>query len=328
MNHETDIDLSKSKRKVWKMSFIVFTILLILCVNITGLIIGSIIYEEASMLPAYSHPRTNQRLLQALKYGDNDLKKETVTIESRYGYPLSATFIPNPEPATKTLVFLHGFMENRTMGLNYLDLYLQSGFNLLLIDLRAHGESGGDSVTWGNLEKYDLDQWITWVNQRIPNGTIGVHGISMGAATALMHAELNENNKRVAFYVADSAYSDFETLLELQVNRFLYSTNLEIPKILLQYANIVSYFHSRSTFQQASPLKAVRNVTTPILYLHGEGDQLVPAAMSVELQKATKGPSEVFLFANSTHGSAIFDYQKLYKKLVRNFIQSVEAQSY
>lgn len=326
MHNETDIDLSKSKRKVWKMSFIVFTLLLILCVNITGLIIGSIIYEEASILPAYSHPRTNQRLLQALKYGDNDLKKETVTIESRYGYPLSATFIPNPEPATKTVVFLHGFMENRTMGLNYLDLYMQSGFNLLLIDLRAHGESGGDSVTWGNLEKYDLDQWITWVNQRIPNGTIGVHGISMGAATALMHAELNENNKRVAFYVADSAYSDFETLLELQVNRFLYSTNLEIPKILLQYANIVSYFHSRSTFQQASPRKAVRNVTTPILYLHGEADQLVPASMSLELQKATKGPSEVFLFANSTHGSAIFDNQKLYKKLVRNFIQSVEAQ--
>lgn len=327
MHNETDIDLSKSKRKVWKMSFIVFTLLLILCVNITGLILGSIIYEEASILPAYSHPRTNQRLLQALKYGDNDLKKETVTIESRYGYPLSATFIPNPEPATKTVVFLHGFMENRTIGLNYLDLYMQSGFNLLLIDLRAHGESGGDSVTWGNLEKYDLDQWITWVNQRIPNGTIGVHGISMGAATALMHAELNENNKRVAFYVADSAYSDFETLLELQVNRFLYSTNLEIPKILLQYANVVSYFHSRSTFQQASPLKAVRNVTTPILYIHGEADQLVPAAMSLELQKATKGPSEVFLFANSTHGSAIFDNQKLYKKLVRNFIQSVDAQN-
>lgn len=327
MPYKIDKDLSKSKRKIWAMSLVVLTLTLIVFINAIGLIIGSIIYEEASILPAYSHPLATQRLQQSLKYNGRELPKENIVIESLYGYPLSGTFIPNPEPTTKTIVFLHGFMENRTVGLNYLNLYMQSGFNLLLIDSRDHGESGGDSVTWGNLEKYDLDQWISWVNQRIPNGTIGVHGISMGAATALMHAELNESNKRVAFYVADSAYSDFETLLELQTNRFMNSTNPEIPKILLQYANIVSYFHSRSTFQQASPLRAVRHVTTPILYIHGDADELVPASMSLELQKATKGPSEVFLFAKSTHGSAIFDNQKLYKKIVQNFIQSVEAQS-
>jgi fermentation-respiration switch protein FrsA (DUF1100 family) len=217
-------------------------------------------------------------------------------------------------------------MENRTVGLNYMSIYMQAGFNLLLIDSRDHGESGGDSVTWGNLEKYDLDQWISWVQQHFPNGTIGVHGISMGAATALLHAELNESNKRVAFYIADSAYSDFETLMELQINRYLDSNNSEIAKILLQYANVISYFHSRSTFQQASPLRAVQHVTTPILYIHGDADELVPAYMSLELQEATKGPSEVFIFANSTHGSAIFDDQKNYRAIVQNFIQAVEAQ--
>ena len=257
MHKFTDIDLKKSKRKTWWMSLAVMILTLFLSINAIGLIIGSIIYEEASLLPAYSHPLATQRLQQSLKYKGREMYKENIVIESLDGYPLSGTFIPNPAPTNKTIVFVHGFMENRTAGLNYLSLYMQSGFNLLLIDSRDHGESGGDSVTWGNLEKYDLDQWISWVQQRVPNGTIGVHGISMGAATALMHAELNESNKRVAFYIADSAYSDFETLMELQINRYLNSTHMEIAKILLQYANVVSYFHSRSTFQQASPLRAV-----------------------------------------------------------------------
>ena len=326
MHKYTDKDLAKSKRKAWGMSLAVLVVTLILSINAIGLIIGSIIYEETSLLPAYSHPLATQRLQQSLKYKGREMYKENIVIESLDGYPLSGTFIPNPEPTNKTIVFVHGFMENRTVGLNYLSLYMQSGFNLLLIDSRDHGESGGDSVTWGNLEKYDLDQWISWVLQRVPNGTIGVHGISMGAATALLHAELNESNKRVAFYIADSAYSDFETLMELQINRYMHSTHLEIAKFLLQYANVVSYFHSRSTFQQASPLRAVQQVTTPILYIHGDADELVPAYMSLELQEATKGPSEIFIFTNSTHGSAIFDNQKSYKEIVQNFIQAVEAQ--
>ena len=326
MHKYTDKDLAKSKRKAWGMSLAVLVVTLILSINAIGLIIGSIIYEEASLLPAYSHPLATQRLQQSLKYKGREMYKENIVIKSLDGYPLSGTFIPNPAPTNKTIVFVHGFMENRTAGLNYLSLYMQSGFNLLLIDSRDHGESGGNSVTWGNLEKYDLDQWISWVQQRVPNSTIGVHGISMGAATALLHAELNESNKRVAFYIADSAYSDFETLMELQINRYLNSTHMEIAKVLLQYANVVSYFHSRSTFQQASPLRAVQQVTTPILYIHGDADELVPAYMSLELQEATKGPSEIFIFANSTHGSAIFDNQKSYKEIVQNFIQAVEAQ--
>ena len=327
MHNFKDHELSSSKRRIWAKTFIVLTVTFILLINIIGLIIGSIIYEEASLLPSYS-PRQPavQQLQQTIKYNGRELAKENIVINSPYGYSLSGTFIPNPAASTKTVVFLHGFMENRSAGLNYLSIYLQSGFNILLVDSRDHGESGGDSVTWGNLEKYDLDQWISWVNQRIPHGIIGVHGISMGAATALLHAELNESNKRVAFYIADSSYSDFETLLEFQINRFVNSTGLDISRILLQYTNIVSYLHSRSTLQDASPLKAVEHVTTPILYIHGDADELVPAFMSLELQEATKGPSEVFIFTNSTHGSAIFDNHKLYKQIVQNFIKAVDAQ--
>lgn len=311
-----------SKKGLWRRWVLLSIVIVFLGINGAGLYIGNIIYKETSVLHSHLN-ETNGRLKQILETGKQESKWEDITIVSRFGYPLSATYIPNPQTTDKTLIFLHGFSESRAVGLNYLDIYLNYGFNLLLIDLRAHGESGGNSVTWGNYEKYDLDQWVDWVGNRFPQGMIGVHGISMGAATALMHAELNEANKRVAFYIADSPYSDFETLLVLQMERRL---NLpgKVTKLLLPYANIAAYFDARFTFRQASPIRSVRNITTPVLYIHGEADKLVPASMSLELYHATKGPRQIYLFANAGHVTAIFNDRYQYGGIVRKFVQTIE----
>ena len=334
MNSNIDWELQQRKKAYWKTCFLTFMLLFIFCLNLAGLFLGSVIYEETSII--FSQIKTQNRnnsLQQLMNKGTTNYQWENVTVSSPFGYLLSGTFIPNAKPTHKTIIFLHGFTENRTIGLYYLEIYLRAGFNVLLVDSRAHGESGGDSVTWGSLEKYDLEQWVNWLAQRIPNGAIGVHGLSMGAATALLHAELNEKSKRVAFYVADSPYSDFETLLSLYVRQYLSPymetlnyprlANLDITSLLLPYANLVSYFHSRSTFHEASPLQSVRHVTTPILYLHGEADTLIPASMSLELQQATKGPSQLYLFANSKHGTAIFDNHRQYSQVIQHFLQTI-----
>ncbi|CVK19414.1 alpha/beta hydrolase [Sporomusa sphaeroides] len=311
-----------SKKGSWRRWVLLSIAVVFLGINGAGLYIGNIIYKETSVL--HSHLNGNNGTLkQILETGKQESKWEDTTIVSRFGYPLSATYIPNPQTTDKTLIFLHGFSESRAVGLNYLDIYLNYGFNLLLIDLRAHGESGGNSVTWGNYEKYDLDQWVDWVGNR-PQGMIGVHGISMGAATALMHAELNEANKRVAFYIADSPYSDFETLLALQMERRLNLPGKVLTKLLLPYANVVAYFDARFTFRQASPIRSVRNITTPVLYIHGEADKLVPASMSLELYHATKGPRQIYLFANAGHVTAIFNDRYQYGGIVRKFVQTIE----
>ena len=337
MNSNIDWELQQRKKAYWKTSFLTLTLLLIFCLNLAGLFLGSVIYEETSILfaPMKTQNRHNS-LQQLMNKGTASYQWENIHISSPFGYSLSGTFIPNAKSTDKTVIFLHGFTENRTIGLYYLEIYLRAGFNVLLVDSRAHGESGGDSVTWGSLEKYDLDQWVSWLAQRIPNGAIGVHGLSMGAATALLHAELNEENKRVAFYVADSPYSDFETLLSLYVRQYLspytvslapWLAKLDVASLLLPYANLISYFHSRSTFDEASPLQSVRHVTTPILYLHGEADTLIPASMSLELQQATKGPSQLYLFANSKHGAAIFDNHRQYSQVIQHFLKSIDELS-
>lgn len=317
----------RSKKRTWQRWLLAITLVVFLGINGAGLYIGNIIYKETSVLHSHLNAQTNGRLKQILENGKQKRQWEDITIASRFGYLLSATYIPNPQATDKTLIFLHGFTESRATGLNYLDIYLNDGFNLLLVDSRAHGDSGGNSTTWGNYEKYDLDQWVDWIGHRFPGGMIGVHGISMGAATALMHAELNEKNKRVAFYIADSSYSDFETLLALQMEQRLNLPGKMLTKLLLPYANVVAYFDSHFTFCQASPIRSVRNITTPVLYIHGEADKLVPASMSLELYHATKGPRQIYLFANAGHVTAIFNDRYQYGGVIQKFVQSIEQPS-
>ncbi len=317
-------EMQSVKKSSWRYWLLASILLILLCVNGMGLFWGNKIYEEASVLHSQLNDRRLNQLKQQFARGEKEKQWQDIVIESRLGYSLTGTYIPNSRPTEKTLIFLHGFTDSRLAGLNYASIYLNSGFNLLLIDSRAHGESGGDSVTWGVYEKYDLDQWVDWVRQRFPNGQIGIHGVSMGAATALMHAELNEKNKRVAFYIADSSYSDFESLLRLQMQQRLPQVEPIFLDLLLPYANVAAYINARFTFYQASPLQAVRQVTTPILYLHGEADKLIPVSMSLALYQATQGPRQIHIFPHMDHVQAIYHQWWQYDQVVQTFIRSIQ----
>jgi fermentation-respiration switch protein FrsA (DUF1100 family) len=311
-------------KKICLRLFLTGVLVLAICINGAGLYAGNIIYNEMSVRHSRENNHNTGRLQQILEMGKKDRQWTDVAIESRFGYSLKGTYIPNSNPTDKTLIFLHGFTENRLAGLNYRNLYLNAGFNMLLVDSRAHGESGGDSVTWGAYEKHDLDQWVGWVRQRFPAGMIGVHGISMGAATALLHAEQNESDRRVAFYIADSSYSEMEAMLAPHAEKRLHLSG-NIPfHYVWPYANAVAFIKSRFTFYEASPIRAVRKVTTPILFIHGESDKLVPAAMSQELYNATQGPRQIYTFPKADHVSSFYSDRARYRQVVISFLQSIE----
>jgi len=310
----------------WRRLLLIVVLVIGLAVNGAGLYLGNIIYNEMSVRHTRENAHNNARLQQIMEIGKKDRQWTDVTISSRLGYTLKGTYLPNATPTEKTLIFLHGFTENRLVGLNYRNLYLNSGFNLLLVDSRDHGESGGESVTWGVYEKQDLDQWVDWVRQRFPVGMIGVHGVSLGAATALLHSEQNEVNRRVSFYIADSAYSDFGAMLAPHAEARLHLAG-NIPfRYVWPYANAVAYIKSRFTFYEASPIRAVSHATTPILFIHGESDKLVPVMMAQDLYNAAQGPREIYTFPQAGHVSSFYSDRVRYSRVVNGFIQSVESE--
>lgn len=318
-----DDEMQALKRKIWFRIFLVIIAILFVffaILNAAALAIGDIFYKEFCVWNTRLDAKRFETLQLTLEEGIKHKQWENVSIHSRLGYTLQGTYLKNPKPTNNTVVFVHGINGSRLQGLWYAPLYMKAGYNVLLYDSRASGESGGDSVSWGFNEKYDLDQWLDWVEERYPTGQVGVHGVSMGAATALLHAEMNETTHRVKFYVADSSYSDLEELLIQQIDD---NVSLHDPiwvTLLLRYSSIIAKWQAGFRYEDVSPVRAVRNVTTPILYLHGGGDLLVPAYMNEELYIATKGYKEKYVFPGDPHAMAIFNHKAEYQRRVLDFI--------
>ena len=319
-------EMKKLKRKIWLQTVVViFSILFVffIILNSVGIVAGNLFYKEFCVWHTRLDYKRFQSLQTTLDEGIRTKGWKNVTMESRLGYTLQGTYLPNPNPTKNTVVFVHGITGSRLMGLWYAPIYLGAGYNVLIYDSRASGESGGSSVSWGFFEKQDLDQWIDWIEEYHPGGNIGVHGVSMGAATALMHAEMNEATHRVTFYVADSGYSDLETLLTQKIDELAYLHDPLWVKILLGYSSFAANWQSGFHYRDVSPLRSVSNATTPILYFHGAADLLVPSYMEEQLYQATKGYKERYIFYGDAHAMAIFNHKAEYQQRIYAFMNQV-----
>lgn len=236
------------------------------------------------------------------------LKKTNLSIVSeKDGSVLKATLIYAPKASSCTIIFSHGITKSRWFIFvgGRLDSLLNRGYNVLSFDQRAHGESEGDFPTYGFLEKYDLDQWVDTVAAIFPHGKIGVEGVSMGAATAVLHAgEINPTKngaQKVSFYIFDCPYSDLETQFALRLNKDYHLPNMALTTSL----NIINRPINGFDIRDVSPIKAAPKIDVPVLFIHGLADDYVPSYMSTDMYKQVRSNKMLLLIPKKHHAEAV-----------------------
>ncbi|MDY6084773.1 MAG: alpha/beta fold hydrolase [Dialister sp.] len=299
---------------------------LVLLLGATGLYAGNMAYDEIFNAPWDKILGIENRSdsLTGIHAREERQGWERVGVTADDGTALAGTFIEDANPERPTVILLHGMYQNRSMSIPYARLYRNMGYNVLLADLRGHGESGGKITDWGVHGVEDIQSWVNFIHARRPDSPIGLHGISLGAASALIYLG-SEEGQKLAFCISDSAYGN---LLELGRNKLkLFSSDERLifgMDLLNPFFQAALFYHTGRWLSDIDPVDTVPRARVPVLFIHGGKDMLIPADTCRELANAAgSSDKEVHIFEGATHANALAASPKEYQSVIARFLQAL-----
>lgn len=232
------------------------------------------------------------------------------------GVRLHAFYLPR-KGAERTAVLVHGY-GNRAIDMFQLGYMYHHHLNsnILLPDLYGHGESGGESIRMGWLDRLDVKAWSKMA-ENLFHAPIVVHGISMGAATTMMLSGEEDIPESITHFIEDCGYTSVrdEFSGELKVRFGLPS----FP--LLDISSLLCKAVFGWSFSEASSLKQVARCKRPMFFIHGDADSFVPTEMVFPLYFAHSGRKEIWITKGVQHAVSYECYPSEYTLRVRRFLE-------
>jgi len=194
--------------------------------------------------------------------------------------------------------------------------YTNAGYNVLMPDLRASGESEGSFIGMGWLDRLDVINWIDVILDDYPSANIVIHGVDMGGDTGLMISgePIKSNIKAV---VADGAYTSAWEVLQPE-----FKTRHEDWPVfpLMEMINPVAKVWGGYTLREASAVKQVEKASVPILLIQGGQDTYATPEMGDELNAAIASSHKLVTIPYGMHGDCRYADPDAYYKEVFDFL--------
>lgn len=240
------------------------------------------------------------------------------------GLKLHATFFPAIKESTdkkRVVICFHGYTSKGLADFTGLtDYYFRRGYAMLHPDARAHGESEGEYVGFGCLDRRDALGWIDWVIQKCGTDIeIFLHGISMGGSTVLMASGL-ELPPQVKGIISDCAFTSPK-----EVFTHVLKTMYHLPPFpVMQGAEIINRKLAGYGMDECNARREVAKARIPILFIHGSKDTFVPTRMCEEIYDCCASPKKILIVEDAAHGESYFKDMEAYESALDAFIEDCE----
>lgn len=209
-------------------------------------------------------------------------------------------------PGRGVVILMHGVRGHRGMMALRAELLHRHGYSVLLFDFQAHGESGGTQITSGYRESMDAASAVEFARENLPNERIGILGVSLGGAAAV----LADPPLKIDGIVLEMVYSDIERAVKNRMSIAL--GDWARPLSMLLTAQLKARIGVGADW--FSPERAIGKMTGPKLIIAGGKDRHTTRADSEALFAAADGDKEFWVIENGAHedlyGVARGDYEK------------------
>lgn len=218
----------------------------------------------------------------------------------------------------QTVILVHGLGDNRYSNYPLAEFFLKKGFNVITYDQRSSNENTAKYTTFGYWEKYDLIDWVKYVEEQAPGRKIGIWGASYGGATAGLALGHEDIDEKVDFLILDCPVSSMEWMVEQEMKNM----EVGIPISYMTWCgNIINKFKLGFTYKDADVANAMKDVKTPVLIINSKLDSLTPYFMGKDIYDAIQGNNkDIWTVEDSQHCEMWIDYNQEYCDRMESFL--------
>ncbi len=239
-------------------------------------------FERKKVLERAKKQATSENLAQFkidLCWWDKQ-KVQDYMVESNDGLKLYAHYIEKNR--SKLVVVIHGYGANYKEMQQYCKLFVDQNYSVFAVENRAHGQSEGDMIGFGVLDKDDVLVWLDFINKTFNNPQICLFGLSMGGATVCLLA--GENLPvNVKCIISDCGFSNCYRQMAYINQKIAHLPNFPNLWIFNHYLKTVYNFDMK----KFDAVVTCSKTKVPILFIHGVADTFVPITNSIMMYNAT-----------------------------------------
>lgn len=222
----------------------------------------------------------------------------------------------NLSDSKKCVLILPGRCESLLYSYYFAPPYHKAGFNVLVIDQRAHGNSDGIYNTIGVKESGDCLEWVKLLETEFGIEEIYFHTICVGTATGLLAMTSENCPDSVKGLVTEGCFTSFAETFRthmIQLNRPVFPVkNLAMRQIKK---------HTGTDVYKTAPINVIKNVKQRVLFLYGEQDVFSLPEKSKELFAACGShDKEIVWFDKGGHSHLRINNTEKYDQAVIDFL--------
>jgi hypothetical protein len=225
---------------------------------------------------------------------------------------LSAWLLLSPDPIG-TVALFHGYKSNKAALIDRAEFFQSLGYNALLVDFEASGESEGNTCSIGFHEADQVARTVQWINEQ-SMGSVILFGNSMGAAAVMKYASEQDLENQPPLMLE----CPFNSLYETTEARFetMGLPGFPFAELLVFWGGAINGFNGFAH----NPSEYASKIESPALFLHGAKDDRVTTIHMREIVDSYEGEKTFVSFSEAAHEDYFNQYELEWKQEVEMWL--------
>lgn len=257
---------------------------------------GEVVIKPESKKTTWDH-------VSDIIFGKDYIKKKNISVPDSFSKVIITTkdkiklegWYSKAKNSVGSVALFHGYAENKTDILEEGKAFLNMGYNVLLLDFRGQGNSGGNTCTIGYKEAEDVKLAYNFLKSKGEKNIV-LWGISMGAAT-VAHS-IDEYHLQPSKVILEMPFATMENAVEGQL-KTMHLPGEPLGTLLTFWGGIEHGFWAFNV----NPDKYVKSIHCPVLMQVGLNDVRVTPTERKEVFENLREPKQLIIYKNSGHES-------------------------